>query len=628
MKILLSLFLSSVLSFGAVFAGMPVRSVSVSAAETETGKNAFDDTDVNEDISAVLLSELIAEAGEDGIAVYFTEYCFAAETEKNVNYGLYVYVCNVRGYDFVAEDGKNALNMAVSYDADGNPTKYANMDLHYCGQSTGINAGLLWKFRVTDEDNEILSNALEQNRLHGERRYDLAGIQLRREGYALANDYKVGAIYRFSGYAAGYGKYVDGNTLTVTKETSDTAELDVRHAFYRPEGYNMALYTQDSLASVYFAVPDELIRKYGELYAVHCSYLEAVTDDIFVTGNSDVYNELSAHVGEDLGNLDLRYGFGAGRTQDTLIITYAASYNKKILNNGIFKHVSNREIDNLKYVFPVAGGMDETDSADGYVLQWEVLQEYMLDYSAGKDDLLYGRYARELFSSVADEETDITLSADDTFDLTSISVDWDSFWDGTWGQDTGGEVPVIQPVENVLSAAQAEEEYYIDESCYKDFKDYYDENSDDGTVYVFHFAMDGYYAPEAVNLDNNDTLNYETDTNAYMARETVYLNFDVIDISLKSDAGEVTVLGAVSNPIDVIPSVTPPVDTTSDEWTEWPEEFMKAFLSIIGIIGGIAVVALLWGPLSTLLGLLLKLICMPFKALSNAVKEHKKNKRE
>lgn len=422
---------------------------------------------------------------------------------------------------------------------------------------------------------------------------------------------------------------MDGNTLTVTKETSDTAELDVRHAFYRPEGYNMALYTQDSLASVYFAVPDELIRKYGELYAVHCSYLEAVTDNIFVTGNSDVYSELSAHVGEDLSGLDLRYGFGAGRTQDTLIITYAASYNKKILNNGIFKHVSNREIDDLKYVFPVAGGMDETDSADGYVLQWEVLQKYMLDYSAGKDDLLYGRYARELFSSVADEETDITLSADDTFDLTSISVDWDSFWDGTWGQDTGGEVPVIQPVENVLSAAQAEEEYYIDESCYKDFKDYYDENSDDGTVYVFHFAMDGYYAPEAVNLDNEDALNYEMDTNAYMARETVYLNFDVIDVSFKSEEGEVTVLGAVSNPIDVIPSVTPPVDTTSDEWTEWLEEFMKLVLSVLGIIGGIAIIALLWGPITTLLGLLWKLICAPFKAISNALKNRKnRNKRE
>ena len=139
--------------------------------------------------------------------------------------------------------------------------------------------------------------------------------------------------------------------------------------------------------------------------------------------------------------------------------------------------------------------------------------------------------------------------------------------------------------------------------------------------------MDGYYAPEAVNLDNDDALNYETDTNAYMARETVYLNFDVIDISLKSDAGEVTVLGAVSNPIDVIPSVTPPVDTTSDEWTEWLEEFMKMFLSILGIIGGIAIIALLWGPITTLLGLLWKLICAPFKAISEAVK-NRRNKRE
>ncbi len=642
MKILLSLFLSSVLSFGAVFAGMPVRSVSVSAAETETGKNAFDDTDVNEDVSAVLLSELIAEAGEDGISVYFTEYCFAAETEKNVNYGLYVYVCNVRGYDFVAEDGKNALNMAVSYDADGNPTKYANMDLHYCGQSTGINAGLVWKFRVTDEDNEILSNALEQNRLKGERRYDITGVQLRREGYAMASDYKVGAIYRFSGYAAGYGKYVQENTLTVTKQNSDTVSLDVEHAFYRPDGNNGEEHTQDSLACVYFAVPNELIEKYGELYAVHFSYLEAVTDWMFLTGNSAVYNELLGYMGQDITGKDLQYGFGAGGWENesgpenwTRVYDYA--YNQKLVFSGSYDYHSLNIISNLKYIFPVEGGMDQTDSADDYVLRSETIREYMLAYSKGKADLILGRYSSELFSRVADEMTDKSLSAEDEFHLTGIT--FDNWWNELWGMETETPytMPAIQKAERCLSAAQLESEYYIDESCYDDFKAYYDANSQDGAVYVFHFAQSDFYSVEACNLNNDATGffdPYEMDSNARLMQETVYLDFDIIDISLKSEASAVTVLGVVSDPIDVIPNGTPALDTTSDKLAAWLKDFLQALrdslnsvLAVVLLIIGIALIVFLWDPLTTLLGLLWKAVCTPFKAISNAVK-NRKNKRE
>lgn len=644
MKILLSLFLSSVLSFGAVFAGMPVRSVLVSAAETETGKNAFDDTDVNEDVSAVLLSELIAEAGEDGIAVYFTEYCFAAEREKNVNYGLYVYVCNVRGYDFAAEDGKNALNMAVSYDADGNPTKYANMDLHYCGQSTGINAGLLWKFRVTDEDNEILSNALEQDRTKNERRYDIAGIQLHREGYALANDYKVGAIYRFSGYAAGYGKYVQENTLTVTKQNSDTVSLNVEHAFYRPDGNNGKEYTQDSLACVYFAVPNELIEKYGELYAVHFTYLEAVTDWMFLTGNSAVYNELLGYMGQDITGKDLQYGFGAGREyinygQGVSSVVYDYAYNKArvSLDWDTKGYYADHTISNLKYIFPVEGGMDQTDSADDYVLQSETIREYMLAYSKGKADLILGRYSSELFSRVADEMTDKSLSAEDEFHLTGIT--FDNWWNEFWGMETETPytMPAIQKAERCLSATQVESEYYIDESCYEDFKAYYDANSQGGAVYVFHFAQSDFYSAEAYNLNNDATGffdPYETDSNARLMQETVYLDFDIIDISLKSEAGAVKVLGVVSDPIDVIANGTPALDTTSDKWAAWLKDFLQALrdslnsvLAVVFLIIGVALIVFLWDPLTTLLGLLWKAVCTPFKAISNAVK-NRKNKRE
>lgn len=635
-RFLSSLILSAMLAFGAAFAGFSASALTVSAEEVQTGANAFDDTNVNDDLAGLDLSAITPSASLDPSLFYFMEYGFAEKAEENVNFALYLYIYNPKRQAFRDVDGDNVVNMATEYDAAGEPTKYGNVGLHFCGASKGAIEGLILKYRVIDSANRILANALAQDAEDGERRYDIAGVQLWEVGEAMAEDYGVSHKYYASGYAKGYGaEATEESTLEYRREKAETVELEVQHGFYRPDGYNMGLNTQDTLASVYFAVPNEIVERYGEMYAVHCSYLEAVTSEIFVTGNTDVYNELRGHVGQDIDGLDLRYGFGTARSVITnagtgeaywnpLSIQYAQSYNKKILKNGIFTHVSASEIKRLYYVLPVDGGMDVENSADDYVVPWTTLQEYMLDYSEGKDDLLYNRYARELFSQVADEETDITLTADDTFHLTSIDASWESIWNNTFGKDQGGEVRVIQKVESCQNATQVKADYMLDESCYDEFKEYYDAHSKNGTVYVFHFAVDSYYNAEATELDNENSFGYEMDSNAYLARETVYLNFDVIDISMKKGE-EMTVLGVVASPIDVIPNLTPPVETTPDGGLgDWFAQFMQAIAAIIGALLVVAIIVIFWGPISTILGLLGNLIALPFKAISDAIKNRKK----
>lgn len=630
-----SLIFSVILSFGAAFAGYSASAITVSAAEVQTGANAFDNTNVNDDLEGLDLSAITPSASLEPSLFYFTEYCFAAETENNVNYALYLYVYNPRRFEFRQGDGENVVNIAVEYDESGQPTRYANVGLKYCGRSKGALEGLIIKFRVIDKDNQILANAVEQNRTKNERRYDITGVQLWREGYAMANDYKVGATYRFSGYAAGYGKYVQENTLTVTKQNSDTVSLNVEHAFYRPDGNNGKEHTQDSLACVYFAVPNELIEKYGELYAVHFTYLEAVTDWMFLTGNSAVYNELLGYMGQDITGKDLQYGFGAGREyinygQGVSSVVYDYAYNKARVSVDwdTTAYYADNTISELQYIFPVEGGMDQTDSADDYVLQSETIREYMLEYSKGKDDLILGRYSSELFSRVAEEMTDRSLSAEDEFHLTGIT--FDNWWNELWGMETETPytMPAIQKAERCLSAAQVESEYYIDESCYEDFKAYYDANSQDGAVYVFHFAQSDFYSVEAYNLNNDATGffdPYEMDSNARLMQETVYLDFDIIDISLKSEAGAVTVLGVVSDPIDVIANGTPALETTSDGGLgDWFAQLMQAIAAIIGALLVVAIIVIFWGPISTILGLLGNLIALPFKAIADAIKNRKK----
>ena len=89
-----------------------------------------------------------------------------------------------------------------------------------------------------------------------------------------------------------------------------------------------------------------------------------------------------------------------------------------------------------------------------------------------------------------------------------------------------------------------------------------------------------------------------------------------------------TVIPVVSNPIDVVPDITPPVYTTSDkeiDWLRWIKIILATLLLVILVVIG-------WPILMPLLKVILKgivwLITAPFKAIGNAIKKRKRKKQE
>ena len=556
----------------AAFAGvLSASALSAYAAESYP----YDETAIEDDLDA-LGAEIpaVSVAGEDVQVIALGEFAFAEDPADCEHYALYVYVYDRAANSYSTMAGENAVNMAVSYDADGEPDGYANLDLVYCSRTDDKT---VWKYRVVDEAGQVLANVQAQDAENGKRRYDVAGVQLREVGAAMAQDHYVGKTFYYEGYAEGMsGESALSSTLTVNN--TKTVSLDVEHAFYRPEHADLS--TCDSLASVYFAIPNEYIEEYGELYAVHAEYLKAITDYIFVTGEQAVYDELSQHVGEDLSGLDLQYGFNVGKRNPDPILDpdftelinggfleysttfiYTHSYNMQRETNGIFKHYTRDAMNTLHYIF-----FSGSEKADNYTVSTNELNEYMLNYSAGKSDLVLGRYARELFSEVDEKKTQLYLSADDTLPITS--VDFTSFWESIFGSIYDREtydVSAIQRVEKVENADQVQEDYYIDTSCYNDFASYYNEHKADSTVYVFHFAVDDYYSERGMNVNNDSNMSYEMNDNAYLAQEAVYLDFDIIDISM-NDGEKVTVLGVASDPIDIISSITPPPEDPGVWW--------------------------------------------------------------
>ena len=92
---------------------------------------------------------------------------------------------------------------------------------------------------------------------------------------------------------------------------------------------------------------------------------------------------------------------------------------------------------------------------------------------------------------------------------------------------------------------------------------------------------------------------------AYMAQETVFLDFDIIQLTFNRD-GVYHVIPVVSSPVDVVGAITPPVVFEGYDW--W-----KIVLAVILIV---LLLIILAPVLPYILRAVVWLVCLPFKAIA------------
>lgn len=76
---------------------------------------------------------------------------------------------------------------------------------------------------------------------------------------------------------------------------------------------------------------------------------------------------------------------------------------------------------------------------------------------------------------------------------------------------------------------------------------------------LFRFAVTDYYASTAY-FDSHSNI-FFTNADGYVAQETLFFNFDIISLTFRDEAGKDTVLGVVTDPLDIIPDIEPAPDT-------------------------------------------------------------------
>ena len=542
----------------------------------------FDNTDIEDDLADLDLTAYPKNALGTPQIFEVVEYCYSDNVFRQNKYGLYVYVYDPAQTVFSTKD--NAINIATHYNADGEPDEYANMSLTFLDKTEGEDSDLFYKFKVTDAA-ELLPVLKAYNAAHGERRYDIAGLQLRALGSGVAHDYTVGGTWHYTGYAKGYGADETAeSTLDCEQTDLETVELEVHGTFYRPEGDDGEdMYTQDQLSSVYFAVPNNIKNRYERLYSVKAEWYKALTDKIFVTDNKSMYDDLYQYLGTVGGS----YGFGR---QNVVYPMYHNDFrtDKSDVWQG-YIHI-------LNYIFYVTSGQ----SADDYIVSAEDLEEFILQRSENCEDKFLGKYDPALFESIDSEKTVVEVTADDEYSLTGRVIG-SSWWDELFCNYVTTTYDGIEAIHEVKSGdfiktgsgeidAEATcENLYIDKYDYAAFREFYEESAEtDKTVYLLRYDLTKYTSvnvklwTRAQDMFGN-YYNAAATGNGYVAQVPAYLDFDIISLTYERE-GEYYVIPAVSDPIDIFSDVTPPPNWEPTQPGSSCADALMTLLMIVGII--------------------------------------------
>ena len=608
---------------------------------------SYEQTDVLDDLSGAVIGGKpfditdypFDERGKPQI-VAFAEYGYSFYADNQDDYGLYVYVYNPQGQAIDTDTDRNKI--ALAYGGRENWTKYNLEFLDYSSEA-GYE-GLFYKFRVDIAENraEMLDALVQSERIYG-----ISELELSVKNTVTA--YPCMQTYTYSGYAEGYGPELsEGSTLACTADGFEKyLTLDVRPTYYRPEGTNGENdYTQDSLHSVYFSVPKDVVEEYGGLSAVHATWLDAVLAPVLVTGNKAAYDAILPYLGQDIGQntdaLDYAYvgdaefgatgGFGETGWGGAFGYNFPEAW-MGLGGDGVINS-TDRVISVLYWLFYAGEG---ENSADKYILPSETIEEKLVELTEQYGgELINDRYSRVLFDGVAEEFTELNIPAEFEYDLRN-EVLGSSWWDKLWGitHDESAAFDGIKAIyevqegdfvirDGVLDAEETADNLYIAPEDAEAFKAFYDENEADSVVYLFRYQVSDYISAEASLFEPDNFIGNawsRTDTNAYFMQETVNLDFDIIDVTFAKDNVD-TVIPVVSDPINNIPDGTPPVYTETDDDFDWK--------TLLGIILG-AILLIVFLPLiAALAPYLVKgivwVLLLPVKGIAAIIDFFKKGK--
>lgn len=678
-KIKIGLLAVMLLLFTAFY---PIFNNSIPLAYAANNDIKFDDTNVLDDLKSSTVNGKPFNLSDfpystDGTKIEpkilsFIEYCYSYKINMQSNYGLYVYFYNPQSLDLDTTNRGNKIQLAVSYGGvNGMPDDYEKFDLKFCSMSTDPNYyGLFYKYKVIDHKaektsqtiRERISEDLKNQQLSGitindcVRRYNVSGVELVERGKPNANDYWVAQTLKFTGFAKGYGANPEmASTLDCTAKALKTAELKVKHTNYRTDSSTVGKDHRNELNTVYFAVDNTLVEEFGRLQKIKAEWWEYKTTPIVVTEDKPMYDTLQNYIGKTLqGGYDssLPYKLGYNRnhisTTPTLIIDYGWSYNVELYSSGNTFITSQDVCNSLFYSF-----YSEGESIKDYVLPAEKVSDYIYKYDKsfikGTLPIKDNSISADLFLNNVDSGRTRgynckDIDASDEYNLFSYTDAnkgfWDKvgdygFWDTLFGKTpTDGNIVGLKPIYDIKATdlngtdKEISNNLLIQERDADDLKSYYESETKKTsefpkgkTVYLFRYAVTDYFSGILYG-ENANVKPVVMQDKSYIAQESVFLDFDILQLTFNKD-GVYTIIPVVSNPIDIINGIDPPIEFEGNGCQNTKLILMIALIVLLLIICAPILPHIINFFVWLILGIF-NILLFPFRAISKTIKKNKK----
>ncbi len=539
------------------------------------------------------------------------EYCYSYYANYNTNYGVYVYMYNPSQLE-ILENGKNKITLATKHRIADNAqiaTDYEKFDLKFISKTSGAYNNLFYKFKIVDHKVDGKSMYERVNKLC--RQYDISEIELQEKKELGANLLCKGGRFKFTGYAEGYGfDSEETSTLKCTQEALDVLELELNHVWFRTATSSYGKGYQNQLDAVYFTVPNNVLKEYGELKQIKSQWYEYKTSPIVVLSDSYYYNNLKENVGIKNANL-WTIGTNYYLNSTTQTGTCDWGFNMK---DGVV--ASKFKSDFLAYI----QYCEKKDIKD-WVYKSEDLREYIYcynkSYHTGKIDIYSSitntNISNDLFVNFVDEghtrgfnekifDADQVDQKFNLLDYNSNHSGWQTFWEyfGSFPKDQSyknvSPIMEIQREDISLSDEEFSNKYLVDIKQVPDFKNYVRKSS--GTVFKFNFGFSQY---ECNVINENISAPLGNNTNSergIMAQETVYLDFDIIWLKFVKGLDE-TIIPVAALPIDAIADLTAP-PFLKTKWDDFLKMLVQILMWIAIVIIGIIIIRIIWPPIKLL----------------------------
>lgn len=511
------------------------------------------------------------------------EYGF--EPQDKSAYGLYFYVYNPGGWK-PRKPGAHAIQLSLRENS-----TYHKLDLALL-DSTEDNRFLKFGLTYPIYGGKTLVSQLDA----AKRSYFLSGIQIETVEKGKV-EYKVAGNYTYTGYRS-------KNTLECQQDQISTISLDLHSTFYRTMTSSKGVGYQNQLDSVYFALDNSLIKHYGEVYAIHCSFTQKRVNAI-VTSNRIAYDAVIGYLaagkpidqypGYFQGYLPaLKYGFVGEQVSVPLSIYnwgFNCNFNPQVLNNGKLPSM----------LFYVSEYDEDTritsDDIEHFIKQYGLSNDSLLDLDGLKNDI--GPFQDPYHYKIW--KRDLTIPVDQSFELLSYTNNhgWLStirdygLFHGNLGDDITIDQAIypLDPVDFVGDDDFISSELYVDPSDIDEMKALVDSaEKKNQTVYLFRFNQQDYRSFPIYSVEHADlSWSVSSSEDGCYAEMDIYEDFDIMDISFRDQNGIVTILPVVSSPVDIYPDITPPpeIDSIFDDWanTWWDEN--QGWIRIVGIVAGV-----------------------------------------